>query len=624
MKNQMSSKSQEKDPRKANETTLEQVGGIAVRLESIANELGRDKDYQAIAPTLNQNTLGIFKLVVLGEIKKGKSSLINALLGEESPIVPVAREVSTSTVFKIIYGSEKTITVFFQPDLETGMEKPPLQISGEEIVNYGTENGNPDNIKGVDFIGIEIPNPMLSSGLVIIDTPGLGGLVKSHRDITWRYLPNADAVCFVTDSVSEVINQHEIAFLKELVTRITRRLFFVQTKTDAADDVKVVAWRERNIEILREQLGLQEKQIRYFCVSTVLKEASRENKDMELAAMSGYPQLRQFLEDGLLRLKDKELARRCASLLIPVINALKGELDNRLAIIAADGEGKTQGLKGEFERTKKDLIQLRTEEIPRLKSASQEGLGRLRTKLDDQFCEALESTINAYQRKLEAKSAEELLKDAEILGPALVADVNALMIRQSKAAVNEIDQFFEDLLGAAAASGENTNSGKSIAKDTANISLAAIQTDKLFAALGGASAAGGAVLLVAKFALFAVNPILGVAAALTGGWLMLKRTEKKKSEELLQKIKSAGREVQSKARDLWQRELRTMMENAHHSVQNILESLIASKQSALEENIKQLEERRNKTFGEVREQKETYDTLKREVSSYQARLSQFA
>jgi ribosome biogenesis GTPase A len=64
-----------------------------------------------IQSELEQYRRGLFRLVVVGEIKKGKSSFINALLGEPYPL-PVMSDVATSTVFKVTYGDTRKYKVF--------------------------------------------------------------------------------------------------------------------------------------------------------------------------------------------------------------------------------------------------------------------------------------------------------------------------------------------------------------------------------------------------------------------------------------------------------------------------------------------------------------------------------
>src|SRR5205814_9329801 len=141
-----------------------------------------------------------FRLGVKAETKKCNSSFSNALL-REPELLPTSSDVATSTVFKLLYRPETRFKAFFQSDLDTNPRLEPKEIPASDLQEYGTEAGNKGNKKRVDFIGIELPHPLLKEGLVIVDTPGVGGLMRAHRDITWRYAPNADAICFVLDSV---------------------------------------------------------------------------------------------------------------------------------------------------------------------------------------------------------------------------------------------------------------------------------------------------------------------------------------------------------------------------------------------------------------------------------------
>jgi hypothetical protein len=160
----------------------EHVLSITQRFLVLAAHLNEAQSAERIKPALEQYRLGLFRLVVVGEIKKGKSSFINALLGEPD-LLPTMSDVATSTVYKILYGKEKKYKVFFLPqDIEhpEASTPPPLEITPEQVADYGTENGNPDNKRQVDFIGVQLPHPLLKTGVVIIDTPGLGGVFREH------------------------------------------------------------------------------------------------------------------------------------------------------------------------------------------------------------------------------------------------------------------------------------------------------------------------------------------------------------------------------------------------------------------------------------------------------------
>ena len=89
------------------------------KFRGLAEAESRNDLISDLTPVMERFDLGIFRLVVMGEIKKGKSSFINALLGEPD-LLPTASDVATSTVFKLIYGPQKRFKVFFQPDVDTG------------------------------------------------------------------------------------------------------------------------------------------------------------------------------------------------------------------------------------------------------------------------------------------------------------------------------------------------------------------------------------------------------------------------------------------------------------------------------------------------------------------------
>ena len=191
--------------------------------ETVRSE-NRPELIERYEPDMKRFELGLFRIVVMGEIKKGKTSFINALLGTPD-LLPVTSDIATSVVFKVIYGPERKFKVFFQTDTDTGKRPEQIEIAQEQLSDYGTESGNPGNKKRVDFIGVEEPNPMLAEGIVLIDTPGVGGLFKAHREISWRYAPNADAIFFVLDSVEAVMSRDEVNFLKELKNRLKKQVF---------------------------------------------------------------------------------------------------------------------------------------------------------------------------------------------------------------------------------------------------------------------------------------------------------------------------------------------------------------------------------------------------------------
>lgn len=291
---------------------------------------------------------GIFRLVVIGEINKGKSSFINALLNTPG-LLPVADTVATSTVFKIHYAEQQSYRVHFLKYLN----KPAIDISVNELADYGTESGNPGNEKEVDFIEVKHPSPMLKAGLVVIDTPGLGGIIQSHQRITWQYVPNADAAVFVTDG-NAPLGYADLKYLRS-VRKITPHIFFVQTKSSASTPDAIEKRAENNKNIIAEDWGIPRTDIRYFTAdSTLYFMGSGKNKDLYQKA-SGYPLILEYFRNTLLPDQHILLADLAVKSISPLIREITQNVQSRKDNLAADTEEKRAGLMEKIRRVETTL-----------------------------------------------------------------------------------------------------------------------------------------------------------------------------------------------------------------------------------------------------------------------------
>src|SRR5438046_2704619 len=111
-----------------------------LQFQAVAKSEDRADLIADLEPAMNRFELGLFRLVVMGEIKKGKSSFINALLGEPE-LLPTASDVATSTVFKLLYGPEKRFKVFFLPDLDTNRRPTPKEIAASACASMAPRTG---------------------------------------------------------------------------------------------------------------------------------------------------------------------------------------------------------------------------------------------------------------------------------------------------------------------------------------------------------------------------------------------------------------------------------------------------------------------------------------------------
>ena len=470
--------------------------------------------------------LGLFRLVVMGEIKKGKSSFINALLGFPG-LVPVASDVTTSTIYKIRFGTELRYTVFFTP--EAGGPGPePMVIASSQVGEYGTEKGNPKNQKRVDFIGVEAPSPLLRDGLVIVDTPGVGGLFKEHRDITFRHAPKSDAVFFVTDDDAP-IGADEIKFLQELRT-VTSLVFFVQTKGDQMEPDERRRLMEANVRILTQQAGFPTSAIRYFVVSSKLKQEGDAAKAIEDLQDSGFQPVLEFLNNELKGEKDIALARRALSRVSDKLTTLETELNGRTQIIEADTDGKRQALDDEIRDAERAVTAWSSEDRPRLANDFREELQTLRGNLNTDLLRAIRP-LGPITRTTEEKlagidSADAIYERAKSLIDDARSEVARCLIEYTGRAERDVNALLQGLAQKAGAQladrlSANARGGKVIAfTDQTGVSLARRSAHGGILDLGRSVVSSGTIALtitgIGALAAGVVLPaLLPVAAAAT-------------------------------------------------------------------------------------------------------------
>lgn len=391
-----------------------------------------------VIPIVRALSTGVFRIVVMGEVKKGKSSFINALL-ERPGLLPTNRDVATSTVFKILYGSKEKFTVFFvAPDGTPATDVQPLEITKGELSAYGTEAGNPNNQKNVDFIAIELPNPLLKEGVVIVDTPGVGGLFRGHRDITFRYAPQADAVLFVVDSVEALISQDEVQFLSEL-RKTTSNITFLQTKTDQASQEQVEAWRKRNLEIVRPLFGNGANQPAYFVVSSKLKESADETHSLDDFVDSGFGAVVHHLRNTLVSKRDELLLERWLPVLLGEVMSGGRLLSDEIAAIQQANKPILVEYEASLRKVIEDFDQWQNDLWPRRLRDFQDDTARLKRNTRNELQDALLAEHSVPQFMAIAKERCKSPEQVEACSEELRSDHAAYC----NAKVNEIISQFK-------------------------------------------------------------------------------------------------------------------------------------------------------------------------------------
>ena len=238
---------------------------------------------------------GRLHLAVLGQFKRGKSTLLNAFLGQA--LLPTSVVPLTAIPTFIYYGPELRMQVLYQD------ERPPKEyanLSFEELSRtlegLVTEEGNPRNHLGVLQVEIYHPAEILKHGVVLIDTPGIGSTFTHNTEATLNFLPQCDAALFVL-SADPPLTEVEADFLKRVKSCVTR-LFFIFNKIDYLNAEELETAVDFFKRMLREKLETQDDH-HTFCVSArraldaKLSNDSREWQQSGLAAVEH--QLMNFL-----------------------------------------------------------------------------------------------------------------------------------------------------------------------------------------------------------------------------------------------------------------------------------------------------------------------------------------
>ncbi|MFH0977635.1 MAG: dynamin family protein [Spirochaetota bacterium] len=184
-----------------------------------------NRNIQIIDGLFSQNK--IIDVAVLGQFKAGKSSFLNSFIGKE--ILPTGVIPLTSVITRIMYGEKEKVAVFF---LDGHVE----EIAINSIDAYVSESKNPENIKDVLWVDVELPELKQYEGLRFVDTPGLGSIFKHNSEVTEKWAPEI-GVAIVAVSADRPLAENEIVLLKE-VEKYSPDIVLLLTKADLFTDAQ--------------------------------------------------------------------------------------------------------------------------------------------------------------------------------------------------------------------------------------------------------------------------------------------------------------------------------------------------------------------------------------------------
>ncbi|MDY7101919.1 MAG: dynamin family protein [Actinomycetota bacterium] len=326
--------------------TIDNLLGAVDSAAKLADDLDRDDLRQRIRTARERLESATFHVLVVGEFKQGKSSLINALLRHQ--VCPVDDDVATARPIAISYADSPWAQVQFKA-AEGEAAPPPQPVPVESIRNYATEfaaNPDPREVEGVE---VGVPSPILNNGIVLVDTPGVGGLGSAHSTVTVGALPMANAVVFVSDA-SQEFTQPELDFMRTALA-MCPNLVCVITKTDFYP-----AWR-KIVDLDRQHLARNRISAEIIPTSASLRQHAVARQDKDLNNESGYPDLIKYLRQDIATNAEQLLARQSAAEILEILDQLEKTYSAEIAVL--DDPDRAQDVVDQLKRARENSERLR-------------------------------------------------------------------------------------------------------------------------------------------------------------------------------------------------------------------------------------------------------------------------
>ncbi len=277
-----------------------------------------------------------YTVVVLGEFKRGKSTLVNVLLGKS--LLPMNVLPETATINAIMYEEKPRLCV---------VQRDGTQVQGEVSRDFlqqysAREAGN--EAEKVSYIKIGYPCEMLKDKVVLVDTPGVSDLNEQRSEVTYRFLPKANAVLFVLDANSP-LKKTEKEFIEEKLLPLgINNILFILNKYDAVDEEEEEDFLPTVRNRLFHAFQMDEKEAQLRDISLVPFSAKWALEGLEkgndkMMRLSGLPQLQEKLAAMLMASQvEKEKVAGYRHRLGWLLSALEREMAREYALGSSDVE----------------------------------------------------------------------------------------------------------------------------------------------------------------------------------------------------------------------------------------------------------------------------------------------
>jgi len=309
--------------------------GRLLRLAEIGEKLGTDRVPREARELAARVSEGRFYVACVGQFKRGKSTLINALIGEA--VLPVGFIPVTAVPTVIRYGDPLKVRL---KDRDYSWHNIPVS----DLKQYVSEEHNPENTKGVSGVEVFVPSPLLSTGMCLVDTPGLGSVFAGNTRAMQDFIPHIDAALVVVGADPPLAGE-ELSTV-EVVARNVRDLIIVLNKADRTSDAERAAASNFTRKLLEKRLKRPVGPVFQVSAAEHLEERGPERdwpkflaELKRLVEASGRQIIQAACERGLVRLNEELLvivAEELEALERPIEESEKRIAAMRATIAEAD------------------------------------------------------------------------------------------------------------------------------------------------------------------------------------------------------------------------------------------------------------------------------------------------
>ncbi|MBE9201461.1 MULTISPECIES: dynamin family protein [unclassified Nodularia (in: cyanobacteria)] len=283
--------------------------------ESSSGKLSLERDIEDITVASKNLKKGVFRLLVLGDMKRGKSTFLNALIGEN--LLPSDVNPCTAVLTILRYGAEKTVTIHFNDgkhpqklDFSSFKYKYTIDPAEAKKLEQEKKQAFPD----VDYAVVEYPLALLEKGIEIVDSPGLND-TEARNELSLGYVNNCHAILFVMRA-SQPCTLGERRYLENYIKGRGLSVFFLinawdqvrESLIDPDDTEELQASENRLRQVFKANLaeyctvdGQDIYEERVFEVSSIQALRRRLKNPQGNLAGTGFPEFMGSLNTFLTR-----------------------------------------------------------------------------------------------------------------------------------------------------------------------------------------------------------------------------------------------------------------------------------------------------------------------------------